>query len=127
VNGEVIENSGVAEYILVIDHDEDIRKDVDFYLSDMPEISKYVEGEKIFFACKALNYFEVTDKWDGDRPLAVQVLWSMTGGKLEARLNFDTPLKCKGNHCGNLARTALRQMKEKYGSEIDFTKKHTKM
>lgn len=36
-------------------------------------------------------------KWDGDRPLAVQVEWSEQNGELTPKLIFDNPLQVKGN------------------------------
>ena len=55
----------------------------------------------IYFACKALNYRTFAKKWDGNRPLSVQVNWSAKQNKLIPELVFDHPLIVKGNEVAN--------------------------
>lgn len=94
VEGKVIENSGVANYILI---DEDIHSTQDV-IDKMIDIEQYVMMyPDIYFACKALNYRTFTEKWDGDRPLSVQVDWSVEENKLVPKLIYDKPLIIKGN------------------------------
>lgn len=94
VSGEVIENSGVANYILM---NEDVHSAQDV-VDKMIPIKEYVMMHPdIYFACKALNYRTFAKKWDGDRPLSVQVEWNEENHKLVPRLVYDKPLTVKGN------------------------------
>ncbi len=92
--GQVIENSGVANYILM---DENVHSAQDVIDKMMP-IKEYVKiHPDIYFACKALNYRTFAKKWDGDRPLSVQVFWNAEDNKLVPELVYDRPLTVKGN------------------------------
>lgn len=68
IDGKMIENSGVANYILM---EEDISSAQDI-INKMIPIKEYVKMHPdIYFACKALNYRSFAEKWDGNRPLSV--------------------------------------------------------
>ena len=98
VNGKVIKNSGVANYLLM---DENINSAQDI-IDKMIPIKDYVKMHPdIYFACKALNYRTFAKKWDGNRPLSVQVNWSAKHNKLIPELSFDHPLTVKGNEVAN--------------------------
>lgn len=103
INGELIPNSGVANFMLV---GNDIIYTPQGAIDSLTPIEKYVEQHpKVYFACKALNYRTYEEKYDGDRPLAVYVNWSLQNGKLFSTIEFDTPLKQGGNIiCHNLKR-----------------------
>lgn len=106
VNGKRIENSGVANYILM---DENISSAQDV-IDNMIPIKEYVKMyPDIYFACKALNYRTFAEKWDGNRPLSVQVDWSINEKKLVPRLVYDKPLIIKGNE---MAKRLLGYMKK---------------
>jgi hypothetical protein len=98
VNGKIIKGSGIAEYMLIVEKEEDITTSKDI-LSALIPIRKYVvDNPIIYFACKALNLRTKNDnKWDGDRPLAVYVDWSIQNGKLKHTINYAKPLVTKGN------------------------------
>lgn len=94
VNGKVIENSGIANYILM---DESVASAQEV-IDKMIPIKDYVMMHpEIYFACKALNYRTFAKKWDGNRPLSVQVEWSEIDNKLVPRIVFDKPLMVGGN------------------------------
>ncbi len=94
VCGEVVPDSGVANYILM---DEGVRTAQEVIDKMMP-IEEYVQiHPEIYFACKALNYRTFDRKWDGNRPLSVQVEWSAKDGKLVPEIVYDKPLLTKGN------------------------------
>lgn len=94
VAGKNIENSGVANYILM---DEDVHSAQDV-IDKMVPIKEYVMMHPdIYFACKALNYRTFAEKWDGDRPLSVQVNWYAKDNKLVPELVYNKPLIVKGN------------------------------
>lgn len=108
VNGELIENSGVANFILEVDRIED---DLNYYTNKLEDINTYAIERKIYFACKALNYRVNVNKWDGDRPLSVFCDWSINSeNKLEGKLIFDKPLQFKGNAIGNNIRALLDKL-----------------
>ena len=105
VNGEVIFNSGVADYILMTDKLIGIQSVIDNIVS----VKNYVQKKKFYFACKALNYRTLHNppKCDGNRPLAVQVDWSVKDGKLVYSLDFDHPLERKGYEMRDKLKEAL--------------------
>lgn len=95
VEGELIEDSGVANFMLVVDK---LENDLNYYTNKLEDINEYAIKQKVYFACKALNYRASEDKWDGDRPLSVFCEWKLNEiNKLECRLIYDQPLKNKGN------------------------------
>lgn len=110
VNGKVVENSGVANYILVIDPDRDYN--LKQCLESLIPVDMYIIAHPdIFFVCKALNYRAEEDKWDGDRPLSVYVDWKIVDGRLSGKLGFDHPLRKKGNEIGKNVKKILCSMK----------------
>lgn len=110
VNGEEIVDSGIADFILVVDQDKNIT--IGDFEKGLMAIEKLVETEKptIYFACKALNYRAEKDKWDGDRPLSVYVDWYIKDAKLVGELRFDEPLHHKGNEIGNIVQNLLAEL-----------------
>jgi hypothetical protein len=94
VCGQNVENSGMANYVLM---DENVHSAQDV-IDKMVPIRDYVNMHPdIYFACKALNYRTFEEKWDGDRPLSVQVDWTPADEKLVPKLAYDKPLQVKGN------------------------------
>lgn len=109
VNGEIISNSGVANFIINVDTPN---KTLDYYLKKMQPIEDFAKRQKIYFVCKALNYRSSKDKWDGDRPLAVYVNWTLDeNNKLKGELVFEKPLSIKGNVIGENIRKILSTLK----------------
>lgn len=116
VAGQVIENSGVANYILM---DENINSAQEV-IDKMVPIEEYVMMHPdIYFACKALNYRSFAEKWDGDRPLSVQVLWDAEDNKLVPKLVYDKPLTVKGNEVANRLLHYMKQLNIKNTDDID--------
>lgn len=110
VNGEEVTDSGIADFILVVDQDKNMT--IEDFEKGLMTIEKFVETEKptIYFACKALNYRAEKDKWDGDRPLSVYVDWHIENSKLVGELRFDEPLHHKGNEIGNRVQNLLLEL-----------------
>jgi len=99
VNGVRINNSGIAEYILLVDDTASYSNGQDV-LDSLVSIDDYIIANPIlYFACKALNYRSLKNpaKWDGNRPLAVYVDWTVENGKLKHEIKYDVPLTTKGN------------------------------
>lgn len=109
INGEEIINSGIANYILTINKDEILN--INEVINRIKPISDYVKGKDIYFACKAINYRALKDKWDGNRPLAVFIDWKYEDSSITADIVFDAPLTKKANEIGEYIRTILNQLK----------------
>ncbi|MGX8850588.1 hypothetical protein [Amedibacillus sp. YH-ame10] len=105
VNGTVIQDSGIANYILINDSVTTVQ-DV---INNLYSIDEYVDKyPTVYFACKALNYRTYHDKYDGDRPLSVYVDWAVESGKLKPTLVFDNPLNIKGNQVAEKLKESLK-------------------
>lgn len=116
VCGQVIENSGIANYILM---DEDVHSAQDV-INKMIPITEYVKlHPDIYFACKALNYRTYAEKWDGDRPLSVQVFWDAKENKLVPELVYDKPLMVKGNEVAGRLLQYMKLLNIKTTDDID--------
>ena len=116
VRGNVIKNSGVANYILM---DENLHSAQDV-IDKMIPIREYVSMHPdIYFACKALNYRTFAEKWDGDRPLSVQVNWNADNNKLVPKLVYDKPLIVKGNEMADRLLHYMKILKIKTTDDIN--------
>lgn len=105
VNGELIEDSGVANFILF--EDQPI-SNIQEAANSLISIEDYVnQHPDVYFACKALNYRTFAEKYDGNRPLAVAVDWSVNNGKLSYNICYEDPLKHGGDEMANRLKTAL--------------------
>lgn len=116
VNGRPIKNSGVADYILISDRVQSAQ-DV---INQMQSISDYInEHPNIYFACKALNYRTFRKKYDGNRPLAVQVDWYVDDGKLCSDLIYDVPLEMNGTEMANRLLACMKKLSIENTDDID--------
>ncbi len=116
VAGRVIKNSGVANYILM---DENVHS-AQGVIDKMLPITEYVEKyPDIYFACKALNYRTFSEKWDGDRPLSVQVEWRAEENKLIPQLVYDKPLIVKGDEVAGRLLRYMKMLNIKTTDDID--------
>lgn len=115
VHGKVIENSGVANYILMDEQIETTQKVIDKMISIEEYVLKY---PNIYFACKALNYRTFETKWDGNRPLSVQVEWTAIENKLVPVLIYEKPLKIKGNEMAKRLQKYMNELKIKNTDDI---------
>lgn len=123
VNGELIKNSGVANFIFEVP--ESWNGNSQDVIDKIIPISEYAKGIKIYFACKALNFRIESNKWDGDRPLVVYVDWSIDDNKLSSKIIFDQPLEKKGNEIGKNLQSLLHKMninKENYNNLNNLVK-----
>ena len=109
VNGRIVENSGVANYILVLDPKRNYT--LEECIGLLTPIDEYVQNHSdVYFVCKAVNYIATSDKWEGDRALAVYVDWNIVDGKMTGKLIFDQPLKKMGNKIGNNLKMILSSL-----------------
>ncbi len=115
VNGCIIENSGIANYMLMNDGVETTQDVIDSIISS----SDYVdEHPRVYFACKALNYRTYYNKYDGNRPLSVYIDWQIQEGKLDPILVFDNPLCVGGNEAADALVKSLRELNIKDTRDI---------
>lgn len=116
INGRSVENSGVADYILMTDNVSSAQEVID----NMIPIEQYImDHPKIYFACKALNYRTFKGKYDGNRPLSVQVDWKIKNGKLTHDLVFDHPLEMNGDEMVHRLLYCLKQLSIHTTDDID--------
>ena len=117
INGEIIQNSGVSNFILNNAENIDLTN-LDLIMSKLLTIDEYINNpmNKVYFACKALNYrtkyikkdtSDFSHKWDGDRPLCVYINWFENNGKLDYEFCFNNPLTMKGNAVASNLKNAL--------------------
>ena len=107
VNGVMIPNCGVANYILMND---DVRTTQEI-IDNLYTIEEYVDMyPTVYFACKALNYRTFLNKYDGNRPLSVYVNWFVENGKLCHELVFDSPLTVGGDEVADNLIAALDEL-----------------
>ncbi len=106
IHGEIIENSGVANYILVGEQFSNASE----ALEKMLTIEEYVKEKKnrvIALAPKAVNCIphrakhfggDKTTPWDGNRPLVMSINWARKNGKFVGKPNVESPLFSKWAH-----------------------------
>lgn len=115
VNGKVIPNSGVAEYILVTDEVESAQD----IINRMQPISEYIEeNPDVYFGCKASNYRSVKKKMEGNRDLVVQVEWCVEDDKLRRNIEYEKPLMRDGKQMKSKVEECLRIMDKKDATEF---------
>lgn len=116
VNGEIIPNSGVANYIL----QGNTFLSAQEILDKIESIDDFVKtSPKIYFACKALNYRTFENKFDGDRPLAVQIEWKIIEGKLSPNFIFNRPLNFNGNKVAEKLKNCLSELNIRNTDDIN--------
>ncbi len=108
VNNKTIKDSGVANCILEVEDMSTLNAEI--VIECLKDIKEFAKQQRIYFACKALNYRLKKDKWDGDRPLSVYVNWTKKDDKLHGSLIFDSPLSKKGNEIGEKVRQLLKTL-----------------
>ena len=114
--GKNVKNSGIANYLLMNENLNSAQDVIDKMLSIKDYVNMYPD---IYFACKALNYRTFEKKWDGDRPLSVQVDWTATDEKLVPKLVYDKPLQVKGNEVAGRLLTYMQRLSIKNTDDID--------
>lgn len=116
VNGRIIPDSGVADYILMTDRVSSAQE----IIEKMVPINEYIMAyPNIYFACKALNYRTYEQKYDGNRPLSVQVDWKVRNGKLTYDLIFDQPLEMNGTEMAERLLACMRELSIHTTDDID--------
>ena len=109
VGDNIIKDSGVANMYVEVEPDAVALNTV---LASMVPIEDLIDDQNsdLCFACKALNYRAVPDKWDGDRPLAVYVDWKLVGNVMSGMVVMDHPLEHRGNEIGQNVQRILKQL-----------------
>ena len=116
VNGRIIENSGIANYILINDNLNTIQE----VIGNLITVYDYVDSNPtVYFACKALNYRTYHQKYDGNRPLAVYIDWNVYDGKLTHALIYDNPLIVKGDEVAEKLKKSMNALEIVSTKDID--------
>ncbi|PFM31008.1 hypothetical protein [Bacillus cereus] len=115
VNEEVIENSGVAEYILYAEL-ADLKNSQDV-ISQM-ELIDDMEIEPTYLIFTANNYRTQEEKSDGARPIAVRIDWYIQDNKLAHRIVYDNPLSYCGKDLVPGLKEILQQLGKNHPSEM---------
>lgn len=89
VNGTIITNSGVAEYILYSELYSNLNPDD--ILNELVSIDT-MKIKPTYLIFTANNWRTDVDKTDGPRSLAVRVKWELIKGRLSRSILFDEPL-----------------------------------
>jgi hypothetical protein len=90
VLGEVITDSGIANYVLDVES-EDTFTECQDVIDNLSSIQEYAENHNIYFACKAINFRVHSGKCES-RHFAVYVDWKIESGQLKSELIYDNPL-----------------------------------
>lgn len=118
VNGKTIKNSGIANYI--INYTPKGKESLQNIINKIEPIESYImENNKIFFACKALNYRTFKNKYDGNRPLSVYIDWKIKNEKLYPEFIFDEPLLKRGNYAAENLIDSLKKLNIKTTEDIN--------
>lgn len=117
VNGEDIDGSGIANYILEVD--KDALPSLDEIFKCIEPIEEYAKEQNVYFACKAINFRSSKMKerpkpWDGNRPLAVYIDWKLNGEKISYDVMMDNPLGKKADEIGFQVIEMLKELGIKY-------------
>lgn len=114
VNGKVIDNSGVANYILRKSKVNDIQEAID----NMKSIEEYLQiHNDVFMKCAAVNYRTIVEnnrkniEGNGIRSLLVYIEWFVKEGKLTPKVIFDKPLQYNGKEVSANLLNALNALK----------------
>ena len=117
VEGEIIEDSGIAEYLLVTEI-EDIASAND--VMKQIKLIDEIDVKDTYMIFTANNYRTDEDKADGKRPLAVRVKWKCVNGKLTPSYHYDKPLQYTGEgDMAPLAREAMKQLGKRNVEELN--------
>lgn len=93
VNGRVVPDSGVADYLLVTCK-ENIKTAND--VIEQMELIDNVDIGDTYFIFTANNYRTDVKKADGPRALAVRIEWVVDNGKMTPKFHYDHPLQYTG-------------------------------
>lgn len=117
VNGRVIPNSGVADY-LIITCIEDIKTSNDV-IGQMQLIDDADIGDT-YFIFTANNYRTDVQKADGSRFLAVRIEWEVDNGRMVPKFHYDSPLQYTGERdMAPFVRRALQYLGKRNVIDID--------
>lgn len=117
IEGEVIEDSGIADYLLVTET-TDI-KSTDDVIRQMKAINEMLVDD-MYFIFTANNYRTDKNKADGKRALAVRVEWKCEESKLTPLFYYDNPLKYTGGgDMAPIAKEAMKKLGKKNVEDLD--------
>lgn len=114
VNDEIIENSGIANFIINLNESIDDRNNINYYISKILPIEEFAKKQEIYFACRAVNLrYEGNGEieWESNRDLVVYIKWRLDiNNTLKYRLTFNEPLYITSNIVGENLKRLLSQL-----------------
>lgn len=117
VDGKIIPNSGVADYLITTSIEE--IKTADDVINQMELIEKADIGDT-YLIFTANNYRTDVDKADGSRYLAVRIEWVCRDNKMVPEYHYDNPLQYTGE--GDMApyvKAVLKALGKRNASELE--------
>lgn len=115
VDKELVENSGIANFILIANKSFSSLQEC---IDNLIPITEYATNQTIYFTCKACNYRFFKRKCEGNRGLAVYVKWYIENGKLNGCLSYENPL----SHRAYEIRDNLIHLLMELGADSDIEK-----
>lgn len=116
VNGRVVPNSGVADYLIITSIDK--IKTANDVIEQMKRIDEADIGDT-YFIFTANNYRTDVDKADGSRFLAVRIEWEIVDEKMIPIFHYDAPLQYTGEKdMAPLVKRALKYLGKMNVSDI---------
>lgn len=117
VNGRVVPNSGIADYLLTTSI-ENIKSSNDI-IEQMQLIDDLHIGNT-YFIFTANNYRTDVQRADGPRYLAVRIEWDIVDGKMVPKFHYDQPLHFTGqNDMAPLVRRALQYLGKLNAADLE--------
>lgn len=118
VNGKIINNSGVANYISIIDEIKTLQEIFDSLI----DIKSYIQNnnDDIYFACKASNmWFEHKKEKEGNRSLGIYLNWFLDNeNKINYKVVSNQPLEKTTDDVRKNFNKILEQIENKSFKEI---------
>jgi len=116
VNGKVIPNSGVANWMMVLPDDLKMleEQNVQYFISKIESIDDHLDSITINAGFTALSFFPGKEfrgemgKWDTNRPLAIWIDWRKSNGVLEPKIILNECFKYSGDELGEKMKTILK-------------------
>ncbi len=116
VNGRIVPDSGIAEYLLITSMEQ--IQTSDDVIRQMQRIDEAELGDT-YFIFTANNYRTDVQRADGARALAVRIEWKADHGKMVPIFHYDQPLHYTGqNDMAPLVRQAMQTLGKRNVSQL---------
>ncbi|WP_252244039.1 hypothetical protein [Clostridium sp. ZBS14] len=118
INGNVVPNSGVADYLLVTELDK-VNSTTD--IINQINLIDNIELSDCYIIFTANNYRTKEDKADGKRSLAVYINWKCINNKLVPEIKYNSPLIYTGEeHIKPILLKALNELGKSHPCDMNI-------